>query len=504
MKRQHHEISNNNSAVSSPPCWWYQISDEIRSQGGHVADCLEFDDTRREIVINHTVKPETLLFEIPATSMISKEKALKLCPWLKDVKESDAVKFNNSTTDLILATAMAAFPGLLYLQTLPESASFDALPRRWHDNVVRDLLGSTSIYGHVQAAKSGTKQDYERLKGIFQNQHQGSSSSFPSFPKFDDMLAAVTSRAFQIGNIERDVALVPLLDLCNHSRGKDMKRNVSYQIVGSDVEDESPQRMVVRSVATLQPGDTLTLTYGALGNSQLLLNYGFCIANNVEPDGSSNDVLELVIEVDGQVVMVPLRAGPKSYSYGCFTKAVDVFRSKMIVQDINDAHDAYDEDDDLERFLNETRGHDNEEHNNDSVGGFNTIYDPEGWKDDGNFNEKGLGSNDIKEELHTLINLRQELVKRLKALETAGCDDPISVSTESNPAAYAAILRHSERRTIYFFARAVEKVCQKLSANDETKNDELRFSTSTEDFQLIEEQTTELSNVYLVLRKGIM
>ena len=43
------------------------------------------------------------------------------------------------------------------------------------------------------------------------------STSFPSWERFSAMLAAVSSRAFQI---DEDIGMIPLLDLCNHSRGK--------------------------------------------------------------------------------------------------------------------------------------------------------------------------------------------------------------------------------------------------------------------------------------------
>ena len=76
----------------------------------------------------------------------------------------------------------------------------------------------------------------------------------------------------------------------------------------------------VRSIVEIKQHELLRLTYGARGNSQLLLNYGFSIARNWEPDGSSNDVLEFSLNGED---MVNLRAGPKSYSYGPLVKALE-------------------------------------------------------------------------------------------------------------------------------------------------------------------------------------
>ena len=41
----------------------------------------------------------------------------------------------------------------------------------------------------------------------------------------------------------------------------------------------------VTTARSLRPGSTLQMTYGAKGNATLLGRYGFCIPNNIEPDG---------------------------------------------------------------------------------------------------------------------------------------------------------------------------------------------------------------------------
>jgi len=80
-------------------------------------------------------------------------------------------------------------------------------------------------------------------------------------------------------------------------------------------------------VSTSRPlsfGAALHMTYGAKGNAALLGRYGFCIPNNVEPDGSCNDVLELEIKPKEQPVK--LQRGPKSYCYGPFVKVLELCR----------------------------------------------------------------------------------------------------------------------------------------------------------------------------------
>jgi hypothetical protein len=41
----------------------------------------------------------------------------------------------------------------------------------------------------------------------------------------------------------------------------------------------------VTTSRTILPGSILQMTYGAKGNATLLGRYGFCIPNNLEPDG---------------------------------------------------------------------------------------------------------------------------------------------------------------------------------------------------------------------------
>lgn len=537
MKRQHHDISssskNNDGSTCSSPSWWSQIAGEIRSEGGQVRDDLiRFDETNRNLFVIETaqsIEPDTVLLEIPVANMVTQEKALHLCPWLEHLlKEDKTINFYNSRTDVLLAIAMASSSkdDLSYLRSLPDSAAFNALPRRWNDDTIQELLGNTSVVERVQAAKAGARQDYEALqKIVFQTKTKSlPTADFPSFQEFDDMLAAVISRAFQIGQAETDVALVPLLDLCNHSRGKEMIRNVLYQII--DVNDErkgknSIKKMVVKSVTSLKVGDVLTLTYGALGNSQLLLNYGFCIADNVEPDGSSNDVLEWKVELHGgrkTSSVVPLRAGPKAYSYSGFTKAVESFlNNRKASAEVGEDIDTGGEDD-FECFLNDTGEKEPNEGEKAENDDFDSLYKSGGHSNvessKKEFSDDDDDDDDFTQlEMEALRKLHTALGEQLQLL-SAPSASPSSNTTGPSASAtmYASLLRQSERRTLHFFARAAEKVHQKLEGSGKKDvNDPSPFGTccdvstitSAEDLKLIEEQTSELAKVYVRLKNGI-
>jgi hypothetical protein len=70
------------------------------------------------------------------------------------------------------------------------------------------------------------------------------------------MLAAVSSRAFGIGNHDDNYSsIVPLLDLCTHSRGKGDKKNLSYQW-----NEEKDRCVQVTSTDMIDTGGLLQIT----------------------------------------------------------------------------------------------------------------------------------------------------------------------------------------------------------------------------------------------------
>jgi hypothetical protein len=225
MKRHHHAISNSNneyishSTTNSSTPWWSRLCDEFRAEGGHVAEhVVQFDRTTRELRAGSLVLPDSILLQIPLTCMVTQESALQHYPWLSCILEKEDIDFYHSKVDIMIAMFLAIgitiTADLPYLQCLPNPSTLDALPRRWDEDDLKKLLGYTSIYQRVVAARVGTRRDYNMIKSLVPSTGTGQSPSqqsqqptvLPSYPVFDDMLAVVTSRAFQIG--ESTVALV--------------------------------------------------------------------------------------------------------------------------------------------------------------------------------------------------------------------------------------------------------------------------------------------------------
>ena len=80
--------------------------------------------------------------------------------------------------------------------------------------------------------------------------------------------------------------LAPVLDFANHRR----PREVAYETTEGD---NGHGKVIVTSLRSFQKGEFIHITYGAKGNSELFLRYGFCVSRNVEPDGSSNDKIRV-------------------------------------------------------------------------------------------------------------------------------------------------------------------------------------------------------------------
>jgi hypothetical protein len=522
------------------PAWWSLLRDDVVSNGGFVHPHLEFSETNRSLTAKQKILKGEVVLRIPTKNFMTKDRAFSMChPWLEDIITAGGtnVTWKNSTADLAIAIALASCSSpdsYMYLHSLPESSSFDALPRRWSEKDIQNLLTGTSLLRHVISAKTGAMEDYRLLLERYRKHQMNTNknenaSSFPSFEKFSDMLAAVTSRAFQIGTTDEDIAIVPILDLGNHTRGKSTskleKKNVSYQY------DVSEDVMIVTSTIDIDLGESIRLTYGAKSNAQLLLNYGFCIPRNLEPDGSSNDNLEFRVlsslvcdncdnsrgSFSGKCIS--LRAGPKSYSYGGFAATLEEYftkeKSSGILENGNENNDINNDltqeeqeqngnPPDLEDFMNQCE--DEDENGDDFVDlyeGNNSVT--ESAVED-HFNTEKIH----RDEMEALRRFKLDLIKLSKGYNNCkGADIPTLASIKpgfSCSQLYSTILSMSELRTIYFFVRTIDKVQNLIypKAKDE-KNPEysaLDLVIDPEDLDMIDKQTDDLASTYMSIRHG--
>ncbi|KAL4519701.1 hypothetical protein Ndes2526B_g01726 [Nannochloris sp. 'desiccata'] len=88
-------------------------------------------------------------------------------------------------------------------------------------------------------------------------------------------LAAVTSRAFRTKGPDQPAAMLPLIDMANHS----FDPNAKITGVASSSGGGSGALQMV-SIKEIQAGDPILLSYGDLVNDFLLLDYGFIVPDN--------------------------------------------------------------------------------------------------------------------------------------------------------------------------------------------------------------------------------
>jgi hypothetical protein len=464
---------------SVDPLWWEELVQEIFSGSkGFVHSSLEFNSSSRELTVNEDIPPGTLLLRIPRKSLISLENASFENLWFRKAKVSlDQSKLHFPVADLLIAFSLASQTPT-YLKTLPTSSAWDALPRRWSDEKLEENLKGSPLLSRVKRDKLGAQSDFEQLCKLWEEDEK------PKFSAFDDMLAAVSSRAF--ADSLDQIVMIPILDLCNHCRGdKYEKKNLAYRALEQDGSIE------VTACQTINQYDGLRLTYGAQGNGQLLSNYGFAISDNLEPDGSSNDQLEFRC-FDGSNT-INLRTGPKAYTYGALVKALE----QTIEKDhgfglANNEKD--DEDDDIEAFLDEC----------DPLQEIDIYCEATIEEEE---DEKESENGAIQEEVEALKHLRKILQQRIDAYYCKGKVMKERLKLMGSTGYYCALLIHSEQRCLYFYYRACQKIESLLlgRGTEEVRKLESTSSLSSLDFdgndlKLIEEQTTSLANTYMKIR----
>ena len=400
-----------------------------------------------------------------------------------------------------------------YLHSLPDivSAFQTLLPRQDSTTNWETNFKGSPLLDRIRTAKIGIAKDYTILSQLWNDKNTNHSNDtwlwrFPNVDTYSAMLAVVSSRAFEVsrtqtkkeknGGNNNDVkksrsgmsttptaatatALIPILDLVDHCRGtatnnnnnNKKKKNISYRF-------DNEGMVIVQATTVLQPGEGLRMTYGAVGNGQLLLNYGFSIPDNLEPDHSSNDILEIQLDPNhpntfppppssnsnspsssakNDIVVVNLRTGPKSYTYVSFVQILEYYIEqqrhlkkkdnntidsdpksikKARIEKDNNSYDS-DDNDDMEAFLNECDngeyGDDDEELHWDGIegvvgddGNSIDIYGEIEHENDIKVNNNHAGVNALlrvnqkSEELAGLKLFRNELKRRYDSYGLTG------------------------------------------------------------------------------------
>ena len=382
--------------------WFSKLKAWIVEQGGWIHPSI----AERDRDLYASAPLDGVVLRIPSSVLVQ----------VTDSAESSSTDTTTATSNLYhspvdcaLATIVAQRPAShqAYWDSLPSDPI--SLPRTWTD---RSCLQSSPLLRRITEQHEGLQNDYDRLF---------SNKDTVSLEDFSQSMAVVSSRAFELPS----ATLVPFLDLCNHTR---RDKNLTY------ARNDNDNVLVVTTVRPIPKHETLSITYGALGNGQLLLNYGFCLPHNVEPDGSCNDVYDFWYNDE----MVGLRRGPKAYSYGGLVKALELFFEEHD-NDVNEE----DDEDDMEAFLND-----------DDTG--LDLMEPQ--QVDGG-DEAPSDSHD--EERQALAGFRARLVELQASYDEDQVREGLALQ-DGSPTYYSSILLDSELATIRFYIRAVDRVQAKL------------------------------------------
>mmetsp|Transcript_19290 Transcript_19290/g.52995 ORF Transcript_19290/g.52995 Transcript_19290/m.52995 type:complete len:506 (-) Transcript_19290:2725-4242(-) len=484
----------------TPSSFFLKLADWIRSsKGGFVHPDVEFVDETRELRLstNAVGIPEgDIVFRIPRPNLVNPSTATKWSkiPQLLGQMHQGKDGLFHSSQDCIVAAYLASKPVNIqpYLDSLPSKSSLDTLPRRWRPEKL-GLLGGSPLLRRIKEQQHEIKKDFARIQQCL----AGVDGVPPiDFQSFDDAMACVTSRAFAGKTFDKraegseESTMVPLLDLCNHERGTMLpKKNLSYEF--------EPDHVLVRSKG-IAKGDALRITYGAQGNAQLLFNYGFAIPNNFEPDGSSNDTYEFFPTNDEASKAVFLRMGPKSYSYGCFVQALEMFidtHSPSNGETENYMNgDAVDDlaggPDDMEAFLNEC-DEENLEGEEDDVMAMYSMGLKEGVEDEEE-------DQPVQEELKALKAFRSRLILLSKSYAVPDKERIQHLKSANHSSEkYAAVVVISELSTIHFFARAIEAI---IAALDSKQSFSDSLPPLTTEGVVNENHVSDLLDVYMKIR----
>jgi hypothetical protein len=424
--------------------------------------------------------PGTVVLHIPRRCVITAAQAAAPGTGLGRLRAALASEsLHHSTSDVLLALFLLldrADQGSFfapYHATLPpsdERSSVSSLPVHWPQPALERLRGSR-LLSAVERQRTAILEDHKLVVRCWARCAAGSEEPPPPPPTlqiFEWGLAMVSSRAFELdwqpeeqeedGQEREDalggggrgpggaqqqqseaaaaaeqqgrglrrsgaetaagvVGMVPLFDLGNHKRPRDVSSSSSSSRSDSDSstgsgsggvtvttlrsingganarrngsenghgDKQREQEKGASAAAAAAAADAaVCMTYGAQPNVKLLQDYGFVTLPNIEPDGSSNDILkvrlptaaaaaastgpaatgaaaattdagaateqvEVEVKVEsGMAVEVELRmASETSYTYFPFAKALDVFLSDGPPPPCVPAHAAADDDDD--------------------------------------------------------------------------------------------------------------------------------------------------------------
>jgi len=167
-----------------------------------------------------------------------------------------------------------------YYRILP--TSYENMPICWDEKQLSWLKGSYMLQQIIDR-KRNIRADYEEICRVAPEFGQISLEEF----RWARMMVASRNFGVTIDNIKTD-ALVPYADMLNHLRPRETKWTY----------EETLQGFTITAINEMPIGKQVFDSYGQKCNSRFLLNYGFAVENNRDPDGKCHNEVRLFFDLD--------------------------------------------------------------------------------------------------------------------------------------------------------------------------------------------------------------
>eukprot|EP00892_Ulva_mutabilis_P009932 jgi/Ulvmu1/7310/UM035_0099.1 len=182
---------------------------------------------------------------------------------------------------------------LPYIQNLP--AVVNGLPMFFSPDTIKELWYPPLV---SEVSKRGRFM-YQFHRDVLAPQHGSTDDPFGGvavdLSGVGWALGVVTSRAFATNGPDKPRSLLPLIDIANHS----------FTHNNCDIDKRQGGTMVLVSKKAIPAGSDLLLSYGALDNHTLLLDYGFMDPTN------PFDNMKLAFDVKHLLDLLELATGNK-------------------------------------------------------------------------------------------------------------------------------------------------------------------------------------------------
>ena len=244
-----------------------------------------YSETYRGVHARRAIPETTQILKIPRKFLITVEHG-KDCPIgrLMEAKGADLTARKHCYLSVfglwdMKTNANSYFQP--YYKVLPRS--YENMPIFWSDEELAELQGS---YLATQALERRENIDADYQEILRTAEEFADIATLEEF-KWARMMVASRNFGVTIGSQKTD-ALVPYADMLNHKRPRETRWTF----------DNAQESFTITSVGDIGIGAEVMDSYGKKCNSRFLLNYGFAVEDNRDPDGHNHNEVRFLLELE--------------------------------------------------------------------------------------------------------------------------------------------------------------------------------------------------------------